>query len=194
MKHVLVNNWDMVLFRGILAILFGIATLVMPGITLVVLVVLFGGYALVDGIIISIVSIKERKADPDWWLMLLTGLISIAAGVVTFTSPAITAASLFYVIVAWAIVTGVFDVIYAIRFRKEIEGEWLLVLSGILSVAFGVLLIAQPVAGALTVLWMIGGYAIAYGVLLAVLAFRLRNLEAKVADVLQPEYRHAHQS
>ena len=86
MKHVLVSNWDMVLFRGILAILFGIATLVMPGITLGVLVALFGAYALVDGIILSMVSIKDRKGDPDWWLMLLTGLVSSAAGVVTFTS------------------------------------------------------------------------------------------------------------
>ncbi len=193
MKHLLVSNWDMFLVRGILAILFGIATLVMPGITLIVLVVLFGGYALVDGVILSIISIKDRKDHPDWWLMLLTGLVSAAAGVLTFVWPGITAASLFYIIIGWAIVTGIFEVIYAIRFRKEMDGEWLLVVDGILSVAFGILLIAQPVAGALTVLWMIGVYAIAYGAMLVVLAFRLRNLEVK-DNVQQTEQRPAHQS
>lgn len=193
MKHLLASNWDMFLVRGILAILFGIATLVMPGITLIVLVVLFGGYALLDGVVLSILSIKDRKYHPDWWLMLLTGLVSIGAGVVTFVWPGITAVSLFYIIIAYAIATGVFEVAYAIRFRKVIEGEWLLVLSGILSVVFGVLLIAQPVAGALTVLWLIGVYAIADGVTLVALAFRLCNLDVKTNAHLF-ENRPAHQS
>lgn len=193
MKHLLASTWDMFLVRGILAILFGIATLLMPGITLIVLVVLFGGYALLDGIILSIIAVKDRKYHPDWWLMLLTGLVSIAAGVVTFVWPGITTVSLFYVIVAWAIFTGISEVIYAIRFRKVIEGEWLLVLDGILSVAFGILLIAQPIPGALAVLWLIGVYAIAYGAMLVVLAFRLRNLDVK-ENAPQAEQRPAHQS
>ena len=193
MKHLLASNWDMFLVRGILAILFGVATLLMPGITLVVLVVLFGAYALVDGIILSILAFKNRNYNADWWLMLLMGLVSIAAGVLTFAWPGITAASLFYVIVAWAIVTGISQVVYAIRFRKVIEGKWLLVLDGILSIAFGILLITQPIAGALAVLWLIGGYAIAYGVILTVLAFRLRNLETK-DNVQQSEQRPVHQS
>jgi uncharacterized membrane protein HdeD (DUF308 family) len=193
MKHMLVSNWDMILVRGILAILFGIVTLLMPGISLIVLVVLFGVYALLDGIIRSIVAIKDRKEYPDWWLMLLAGLVSIAAGVATFVWPGITTVSLFYVIVAWAIGTGIFEVFYAIRFRKEIEGEWLLVLGGILSVVFGILLIARPIAGALAVLWMIGVYAIAYGVLLIVQAFRLHDIEVKEHEQ-PPDYRHAHTS
>jgi uncharacterized membrane protein HdeD (DUF308 family) len=193
MKYIIARNWDMFLVRGILAILFGVATLLMPGITLVVLVALFGGYALVDGVILSILAIKDHKLNPDWWLMLLGGLVSIAAGVVTFAYPGITAEFLYSVIVAWAIATGVFEVIYAIRFRKEIEGEWLLVLSGLLSIVFGGLLIAQPVTGVLTVLWLIGVYAIADGVMLTVLAFRLRNLDVE-ANAQQPERRHAHQS
>ncbi len=180
MKHILTTNWDLVLLRGILAILFGVATLAMPAITLVVLVVLFGAYALVSGIMTTIMAIKDRKANDDWWLWLLYGLVSIAAGVLTFVYPGITAVSLFYVIVAWAIVSGVLEIILAIQLRKVIEGEWLLVLSGILSVGFGILLIAQPVAGALTVLWLIGIYAIAFGVMLVVLAFRLRNLAVEV--------------
>lgn len=193
MKHLLASTWDMFLVRGILAILFGIATLMMPGITLIVLVVLFGAYALVDGVILSILAFKNRTHDSSWWVMLLTGLVSIAAGVVTFVWPGITTVSLFYVIVAWAIVTGISEVIYAIQFRKEIEGEWLLVLDGILSVGFGILLIAQPIPGALAVLWMIGVYAIAYGVMLTVLAFRLRNLDVK-DNAPQAEQRPAHQS
>ncbi len=183
MKHMLANNWDMFLVRGILSILFGITTLLMPGITLVVLVALFGAYALVDGIFLSILALKNRKNDSDWWLMLLAGLVSTAAGIVTLVWPGITAASLFYVIVAWAILTGIFEVIYAIRFRNEIKGEWLLVLDGVLSVAFGSLLIAQPGAGALAVVWLIGVYAIAYGAMLVVLAFRLRNLEVTLTRI-----------
>jgi uncharacterized membrane protein HdeD (DUF308 family) len=183
MKHTLVNNWGMVLVRGILAILFGIAALVVPGITLIVLVALFGAYALVDGVILSLLAIEARKGHPNWWLMLLSGLVGIAAGLVTLVWPGITAASLFYVIVAWVIGTGIFETIYALRFRKEIEGEGLLVLDGVLSVAFGILLIAQPAAGALAVVWMIGVFAIAYGVILVVLAFRLRNLEVTLARI-----------
>lgn len=180
MLHTFVRNWDTFLVRGILAILFGIVTLIMPGITLAVLVALFAGYALVDCVLLSITALKTRKVYSDWWLMLLTGLASIAAGVVTVVWPGITTATLFYLIVAWAITTGILETIYAIRFRKEIEGEGWLVLDGVLSVAFGILLLAQPTAGALAVLWMIGVYAIAYGVLLVVLAFRIRNLGAKI--------------
>jgi uncharacterized membrane protein HdeD (DUF308 family) len=193
MKQLLASTWDLFLVRGILAILFGIATLLMPGITLIVLVVLFGAYALVDGIILSILAFKNRKNDSNWWMVLLTGLVSIAAGVVTFVWPGITTISLFYVIIAWAIVTGISEVIYAIQYRKEIEGEWLLVLDGVLSVAFGILLVAQPIPGALTVLWLIGVYALAYGGMLVVLAFQLRNLDVN-ANAPQPEQRPAHQS
>jgi uncharacterized membrane protein HdeD (DUF308 family) len=192
MKYLFARNWDMFLVRGILAILFGIATLLMPGITLVVLVVLFGGYALLDGVILSVLAIKDRKLNPDWWLMLLGGLVSIAAGVATFVYPGITAISLYYVIAAWAIGSGIVGILYAIQFRKVIEGEWMLVLGGILSVVFGGLLVVYPFAGALTVLWLIGVYAIAYGIMLTVLAFRLRNLDVQTTAAI--EQRHAHQS
>jgi uncharacterized membrane protein HdeD (DUF308 family) len=133
MRQLLVGSWNVFLFKGTTALLFGIATLMMQGITPTVLVVLFGAYTLVDGAILSVLALKNRKFDSNWWLMLLTGLVSIAAGVVTFAWPGITTVGLFYMIVAWAIVTGVSGVIYAIRFRKEIEREWLMVLDGILS-------------------------------------------------------------
>lgn len=193
MKRLLANNWDMVLVQGILAVLFGIATLALPGITLIALVALFGGYALIDGVISIVIAIKDRKENDKWWLLLLSGLVSVAAGVVTFAWPGITAISLFYVIVGWAIASGVVEVILAIQLRKEIEGEWLLVLDGILSVAFGILLATQPAIGLLAVLWMIGAYGIAGGVTLIVLAFRLRNFEVK-DDALQANFRQVHQS
>jgi uncharacterized membrane protein HdeD (DUF308 family) len=192
MKQLLARNWDMFLVRGILAVLFGIATLLMPGITLVVLVVLFGGYALLDGVILSVLAIKDRNINADWWLMLLGGLVSIGAGVVTFVYPGITAISLYYVIAGWAIASGILEVIYAIQFRKVIDGEWMLVLGGILSVVFGGLLVVYPFAGALTVLWLVGVYAIAYGITLTVLAFRLRKLDASTTVTI--DQRHAHQS
>jgi len=180
MKHILVNNWNLLVVRGILAILFGIGTLLMPGVTLVVLVIMFGIYALMDGILTSVMAFKDGKEQENWGLWLLLGLVSIAAGVVTFVYPGITAISLFYVIVAWAITSGVLELILAVELRKVIEGEWLLVLDGILSVAFGILLIAQPVAGALAVLWLIGIYAIAFGVTTLMLAFRLRSLATNI--------------
>jgi uncharacterized membrane protein HdeD (DUF308 family) len=184
MKHILSLNWDLVLLRGIIAILFGVATLVLPPITLVVLVTLFGAYALVNGLITSIMAIKDRKEQSDWGLYLLYGLVSIAAGVLTFVYPGITTISLFYVIVAWAIASGILEIMLAIQLRKVIKNEWWLVLSGILSVVFGILCIVQPVAGALSVLWLISVYAIAYGALLVVLAFRLRNVEVKIDNLL----------
>jgi uncharacterized membrane protein HdeD (DUF308 family) len=179
-KHLLVDNWNLLLVRGILAVLFGIATLLMPGITLIVLVVMFGAYALVEGILTSIMAIKERNEQSNWWLWLIFGLVSVGAGVTTFLWPGITAVSLFYVIVAWAITSGLLQIALAVELRKVIKDEWLLVLEGILTVGFGILLIAQPVAGALTVLWLIGVYAIANGVTLLVLALRLRNLAEKI--------------
>ena len=184
MKHILITNWDLVLLRGIMAILFGIATLILPGVVLIALVILFGAYVLVSGIVTTITAIKDRKLESDWWLWLLFGLVSIAAGVVTFVWPNITAISLFYVIVAWAIVNGVMEIVLAIEFRKVVEGEWLLVLAGLLSVTFGIVCVFQPVAGALSILWLIGAYAILYGAALVVLALRLRKLESKVDQML----------
>lgn len=190
MKHMLINNWDLALLRGIMAILFGIATLVLPGVTLIVLVVLFGAYAMIGGITTTIMAIKDRQVQSDWWLWLLLGFVSIAAGVVTFVWPDITAVSLFYVIVGWAIANGIVEIILAIGLRKVIENEWLLVVDGILSVAFGILCLFQPAAGALSILWLIGIYAIVYGVSLVVLALRLRKLESKVDQLFANPQAH----
>ena len=172
----LVRNWWLFLIRGIAAILFGLAAFLWPEITLAVLVLLFGAYALVDGIFAIIAGIAARREQERWWMMILVGLAGIATGVLTFFWPDITALVLLYFIAGWAIVMGIFQIAAAIRLRREIEGEWLLILAGIASVIFGVLMVIRPGAGALAVIWLIGIYALLFGILMIVLAFRLRGL------------------
>jgi uncharacterized membrane protein HdeD (DUF308 family) len=169
------RNWGMVALRGIAAILFGVLALLLPGITLLVLVLLFGGYAIVDGVLNVVAALRGRAGKRAWWALLLEGLVSVAAGVVTFAIPGLTALMLVYVIGAWAMITGVLEIVAAIRLRKEITNEWWLVLSGALSVVFGVLVMIAPGAGALTMVLWIGAYSIVFGALLLGLAFRLRS-------------------
>jgi len=171
----LARNWWMVALRGVAAVIFGILTFVLPGVTLAVLVLLFGAYAVVEGVLNVVAAIRGREREGRWWTLLLEGLVSIAAGVVTFVWPGLTALILLYVIAAWAIVTGVLEIVAAVRLRKAITGEWWLALSGILSILFGALLIIAPVAGALAVALWIGAYAIFFGALLIALGFRLRR-------------------
>jgi uncharacterized membrane protein HdeD (DUF308 family) len=175
MVHALARNWWALVLRGLFAVLFGIAAFALPGITLGALVLLYGAFALVDGIFAVTSVMVGRPRGMPWWTVLVEGLFGIAVGVITFLWPGITALALLYLIAAWAVVTGVLEIVAAIRLREEIEGEWLMVLSGILSVLFGVALVVYPGAGALAVVWLIGAYAIAFGVLLIALAFRLRN-------------------
>jgi uncharacterized membrane protein HdeD (DUF308 family) len=169
------RNWWAVSLRGLAGILFGIITFFAPAISLAALVLLFGAYALVDGVLAIVSAVRRRGAD-RWWLLLLEGLVGIAAGVLTFLWPAITAIALLYVIAAWALVTGVFEIAAAIRLRKAITGEWLLALSGIFSIALGVLLVLFPGPGALAVTIWIGAYAFVFGALLFALGLRLRGL------------------
>jgi uncharacterized membrane protein HdeD (DUF308 family) len=143
---------------------------------LAVLVLLFGAYALVDGIFSVIAGIvRATKRRERWWVMVLEGLLGIGAGVVTLISPGMTALVLLYLIAAYFIVTGALEIISAIRLRREIQGEFWLVLVGIASIIFGVLLFLFPGTGALAVVWIIGAYGVAFGVLMLILAFRLRN-------------------
>jgi uncharacterized membrane protein HdeD (DUF308 family) len=171
----LARNWWVVLLRGIAGIVFGIITFVAPGLSLAALVLLFGAYALVDGVLAAISAIRWRAETDRWWVILLEGLAGIAAGIVTFVWPGISALALLYVIAAWALVTGGLEIAAAIRLRRIITGEWLLVLIGILSMAVGVLLALFPSAGALALVIWIGAYVAAAGVLLIALAFRLRS-------------------
>lgn len=173
----LARNWWAVLLRGIAGILFGVATFFAPAISLAALVLLFGAYAFVDGILTLVSALRNRATNERWWVLLLEGLTGVLAGVVTFIWPGITALALLYLIAAWALITGALELAAAIRLRKVIDHEWLLVLSGIASIGLGVLLAMFPGAGALAVVLWIGAYALVFGVLLVALGFRLRSWE-----------------
>jgi uncharacterized membrane protein HdeD (DUF308 family) len=169
------RNWWAVSLRGLAGILFGITTFIAPGISLAALVLLFGAYAFADGVL-AVVTAVRRRGNDRWGMLLLEGLVGIAAGVLTILWPGITALALLYLIAAWALVTGAFEIAAAIRLRKVITGEWILALSGILSMALGVLLVAAPGPGALAVVIWIGAYAFVFGVLLFALGLRLKGL------------------
>ena len=175
MVIVLARNWWALVLRGLFAVLFGIIALVWPGITLGALVLLYGAYALADGVFAIASVMAGRTWGRPWWSLLVEGLVGIAVGIMTFAWPGLTALVLLYLIASWAFVTGIFEIVAAIRLREEIRGEWLLALSGILSVLFGVALVIWPGAGALALIWVIGAYAIAFGVLMIALGFRLRS-------------------
>jgi uncharacterized membrane protein HdeD (DUF308 family) len=178
---VLFRNWWVLLLRGLVAIAFGVLIWFQPGISLAALVLLFGAYSMADGILGVWTAIAGRKVHEDWWLLLLGGLLGIGVGVLTFFAPGITALALLFYIAVWAIATGVLEIVAAISLRKEIKGEWLLILCGLASVVFGVLLMAQPGTGALAVLWLIASYAIVFGVLLVILAFKARSFVSQAA-------------
>jgi uncharacterized membrane protein HdeD (DUF308 family) len=178
MLQTLAKGWWLVLLRGIAAILFGILAFVWPGLTLLTLVLLYGAYALVDGIFALIGAFTGgAKPVPTWWLIIV-GLAGIVAGIVTFIWPGITALVLVVFIGAWAIVHGIFEIVGAIKLRKEIDNEWWLILAGALSVIFGIIVLVAPGAGALGLIWVIGAYSIAFGVLLVGLSLRLRKHRA----------------
>ena len=175
MVEQVVRNWGWMALRGAMGILFGALTLLNPGITLVTLVLLFGAYAIVDGVFMIVSAIANRKYQPRWGTLLFGGILGVAVGVTTYLWPAITALTLLAIIATWAVTMGIVEITIAVKLRKLISGEWLMVLAGLLAVAFGVLLLLNPGPGALTVVLWIGAYATTSGVLLLVLAFRLRN-------------------
>lgn len=174
MLHALARNWWLVLLRGLCAVVFGILAFAWPSLTLVTLVLLYGGFVLADGILAIAAAVMGGHPAPRWWLAVM-GLLGIAAGILTFVWPSITALVLLMFIAFWAIATGVMQIIGAIKLRKEIDNELFLILGGILSVVFGIVMLAQPGAGALALVLVIGGYAIVYGVLLIAFSLRLHR-------------------
>lgn len=174
MRHALEKNWWLLALRGVAAVLFGLLAVAWPGITLAVLVLLYGAFALADGVIALVAAIKGGSVAPRWWLALVGG-VGILVGLLTIFWPRLTALMLVYFIAAWAIVTGVVQIIGAVRLRKEIPHEWLLIAGGSLSVVFGVMLFAKPGAGAIALTFVIGIYALILGALLISFALRLRR-------------------
>lgn len=171
----LAKNWWSLVIRGLVALMVGVVAFVWPGITLAALVILFGAYALIDGVVSLIGAWRASQTHQRWGVLVLEGIAGIAAAAITLLWPGITAFALVVVIAAWALVTGAFEIAAAVRLRKHISGEWLLALSGVVSILFGLLMVASPLAGALAIAYLVGIYAFVFGVLLMALGFRLRN-------------------
>jgi uncharacterized membrane protein HdeD (DUF308 family) len=176
MLTVYTHNWWTLVLRGVAAVVFGALAFLWPGITLLALVFLFGAYAITDGVFAIAAGLRGREKE-RWWLLLIVGILSVIAGILAFALPGMTAFVLLILIAVRAIVTGVFEIVAAIQMRKYITGEWLLALGGVLSSLFGVLLLLNPAAGALAVVWITGVYAIAFGLVQLILGFKLRGLE-----------------
>ncbi len=175
MNMVLVRNWWALALRGLAAIVFGLIAFLTPGVTIAALVLLFGAYALVDGVFSIVAGIRAAERHERWWPFALEGLASILVGVIAFVMPVAAAFALLWFVSAWAILTGAIRIGAAIRLRKEIQGEWMLILNGALSVLFGIVIIFRPGAGLITLVWVLGAYAIVFGIVLVGLAFRLRG-------------------
>jgi uncharacterized membrane protein HdeD (DUF308 family) len=184
MTKSLSQNWWLVVLRGILGILFGVLAFVWPQITWLTLIVMFGVYAIVDGIVAIVSGLSPTRESSRWWVFLLEGLIGIGAGIVALVWPGVTSLVLIYMIASWAVITGFLEIAAAIRLRNEISNEWVLGLSGLVSIGLGVLLFFQPAAGGLAIIWTIAAYALVFGVLLVILGFRLRNW--KTPDTREP--------
>jgi uncharacterized membrane protein HdeD (DUF308 family) len=176
----LARNWWLILLRGVCAILFGLLTIAWPGLTLFTLVIFYGVFALFDGGLAIGAAIMGDTPAPRWWLALV-GVLGILTGAITLLWPHITGLVLLFFIAGWSIAVGIFEIIGAIRLRKEIDNEWLLIASGVLSVVFGVLILLFPGAGALGLAFVIAAFAISYGILLVGFGLKLKkHAEVKI--------------
>ena len=173
--NVVARNWWALVLRGVLGVAFGLFALALPGATFAVLVLAFGAYAFVDGVFNIVAALRDARGERGWWTLLLSGVAGVLAGLAALTAPALTALVLLYVIAGWAVLTGVLEIAAAVRLRRHITGEWLMALQGGLSVAFGVLVMLAPTAGALAVVLLIGAYALVSGLVLLALGARLRS-------------------
>ncbi|MDC8760146.1 HdeD family acid-resistance protein [Janthinobacterium fluminis] len=174
----LMRSWWILALRGAIAVLFGLFALATPGVTLLSLIAVFAVYALLAGAVAIAGALRNRRGAADWWLLLLMGLVSVGAGVLAARHPALTVLALLIVIGVNAIVTGVLDLALAVRLRKVIGGEWLLILSAATAIVFGLLILAYPGAGALVLVWLIGAYALLTGLLYLALAYRAYSFAA----------------
>jgi uncharacterized membrane protein HdeD (DUF308 family) len=177
----LARAWHWVVLRGVFAVLFGIFAFLWPGITLAVLVLVWGAYAIADGVMALIAAFTMHEEGKPMASLIIVGILGIAAGIVTFLWPGMTALVLLLFIASWAVLMGIFEIAAAIRLRKHIENEWLLALSGVVSILFGVLMFLQPGAGAVAVVWLIGSFALFFGILLIALGIRLKGLASRIA-------------
>ncbi len=172
------RNWWAIALRGVLAVAFGIVAFLWPGLLWLTVVYIIGAYAMIDGAISIVAAIRGRHTAQPWWALVFEGLLGIAVGVVAFAWPGLTELALLYMIAGWTLAAGVLTIMAAIRLRHYIKGEWLLALSGALSIILGLGLGLLPIAGLIVVAWWIAAYEIAFGIILLVLGFQLRTLAA----------------
>jgi uncharacterized membrane protein HdeD (DUF308 family) len=178
MVETLKRHWWVPVIRGIAAIVFGIIAFLYPGLTVATLVLFFGAWVLIDGIFRVVGAIGHRVSDPDWGWHIVIGILGIIVGLLTFHAPQITALALVIYIAAWALMIGATEIAFAIKLRREIKGEWFLILMGLASIIFAILLLWNPIAGAAAVIWLIAWYAVVLGILAIFFGFRLRSLAA----------------
>ncbi|MDB5605511.1 MAG: hypothetical protein JWP25_2411 [Bradyrhizobium sp.] len=173
-SRTLVRNWWLFTLRGVVGIIFGLIALIFPGATMLSLVIVFSAYMLVDGVVGIISAVRAARQRDRWGLLAFEGLLDIAVGIAAFLWPGLTVLAFVLLVAAWAIVTGA--LMAAAGFRLNIDhGRWWLVLGGLISLAYGALLIATPIIGAVVLTWWIGAYAIAFGISLIIFSFRLRS-------------------
>jgi uncharacterized membrane protein HdeD (DUF308 family) len=175
MLSIWTGNWWALALRAVAAILLGVIAFLLPGPTLAALVLLFGAYAIADGILSVIAAVGGLRRGDRWGAMLVSGILGLGAGILVIIWPAIGALAFVYIVAAWALLTGALEIAMAIQLRKVITGEWLLILGGVLSVILAVLMAIFPGVGATVLVWWLGAYALAYGAVVLVLAFRLRR-------------------
>jgi uncharacterized membrane protein HdeD (DUF308 family) len=181
--------WWTFILRGVLAMAFGVLAFLSPGWGIAILVGLFAAWALIDGATSLVAGIQTRGRDRSWWLEIVEGIVGIAAGAIALIFPQYAAEALVLIIAAWSIVTGALEIWAAMRLREQITGELWLGLAGLASILFGVVLFLFPEAGALSLVWIIGGFAIAFGAFLVVLGWRLRTIHEMAKADASHDYR-----
>jgi uncharacterized membrane protein HdeD (DUF308 family) len=174
MVNVLARNWWALLIRGIAAVIFGILAFAWPGVTWIVIALLFGAYAFVDGVFAIVAAVRAAQSHERWWPFVLEGIVGLAIAAITIYDVRVTIFALYFTIAAWAFITGILEIAAAVRLRQAIANEWLLIVAGICSILFGVLMFWRPITAAIAVIWIIAAYAIVFGVLMIALSFRLR--------------------
>lgn len=176
----LTQFWWLIVLRGVVSVIFAVVAFTRPQLAFEALIFVLGIFLFADGVTALILGVRMRGHDDDWWAMLLEGMLGIGLGLIALVNPELTAAGLVLVLAVWFLVTGVFEIAAAIKLRKEIDNEWLLGLAGVVSVALGALMIFNPNAGAVSIMWWLGFYAAAFGLLLLGLGLRMRRIHKKL--------------
>lgn len=186
MIGVLARNWWALTIRGVAAVIFGILAFAWPNATWYAIAILFGAYAFVDGIFAIVGAVRAAEAHERWWPFVIEGIIGLAIAAITFYDVNLTIIALYYTLAAWAFLTGIMEIVAAIQLRKAVAGELMLIVGGIASILFGIIMVWHPVAGALAIAWLAGAYAIIFGISMIGLSLRLRAHAAHHASAATP--------